>query len=150
MHGLKLLHKRLLNSRAMTHKTRINALMKAVEGLLSGGRLVLTQLGRSLSGPTYEKHRIKCIDRLIGNANLHGERRAIYRQMGQWLLSRVNRPVIVVDWSDVYEGQQFVMLTAAIPLGGRAITLYEEVYPMKQYNSPKSHKRFLKNLASGT
>lgn len=52
-----------------------------------------------------------------------------------------------MDWSDVYEGQQFVMLTAAIPLGSRALTLYEKVYPMKQYNSPKAHKQFLQELS---
>lgn len=63
--------------------------------------------------------------------------------MGRWLLRKVSHPLIVMDWSDVYEGQQFVMLTATIPLGSRAFTLHEKVYPMKQYNSPKAHKQFL-------
>jgi len=147
MHGLKLLHKRLLNSRVRSHKNRLNALMKTVGGLLCGGQLTLTHLGRSLSGAGYEKHKIKCVDRLLGNHKLHGERKAVYRQMAHWLLCRVSRPIIVVDGSDVYEGQAFVMLTAAIPLSGRALTLYEDVYPMKQYNSPKAHKRFLKGLS---
>jgi hypothetical protein len=121
--------------------------MKAVESVLNGGKLTLTHLGRNIPGSSYEKHKIKCIDRLLGNKKLHGERTAVYGQMGRWLLNRVSRPLIVVDWSDVYEGQQFVMLTAAIPVGGRALTLYEKVYPMKQYNSPKAHKQFLHELS---
>ena len=40
------------------------------------------------------------------------------------------------------------MLTAAIPMGGRTLTLFEKVYPMKRYNSPKAHKQFLKELAA--
>ena len=119
MHSIKLLHKRLTGSRAIGHKERLNALMKGVEGLLQGGKLFLTHVGRSMTGKVYEKHKIKCVDRLLGNARLHGERRRLYRQMAQWLLCRVSRPIIVVDWSDVYEGQKYVMLTAAIPLGGR-------------------------------
>jgi len=146
MHAVKLLHKRLLDTRAIKHTYRLGALMKAIEGLLNGGKLTLTHLGRNLAGASYEKHKIKCMDRLLGNKHLHGERCALYRQMGRWLLSQVSRPLIVVDWSDVYEGQQFVMLTAAIPMGGRALTLYEKVYPMKQYNSPKAHKQFLQEL----
>ncbi len=147
MHAIKLLHKRLLNTRAIKHRYRLNALLRAVEGLLKGGKLTLTHLGRNLPGVSYEKHKIKCMDRLLGNPKLHKERFALYRQMGIWLLSKVSRPLIVVDWSDVYEGQQFVMLTAAIPLGSRALTLYEKVYPMKQYNSPKAHKQFLQALS---
>jgi len=67
--------------------------------------------------------------------------------MGQWLLCQLSRPVIVVDWSDVYEGRRFVMLTTGIPMGGRTLTLYEEVYPIKQYNNPKAHRQFLQSLA---
>ena len=38
------------------------------------------------------------------------------------------------------------MLKAAVPVGGRAITLYEEVHPLHHYNSPKTHRRFLERL----
>lgn len=85
--------------------------------------------------------------RLLGNRHLHKEQQRVYRQLGQWLLSQVRRPLIIVDWSDVYEGQQFLMLTASIPMGGRMLTLYEEVYPITQYNSPTAHDRFLRGLA---
>lgn len=147
MDALKLLHKNILKSQVITHQYRLTAVMKAVESILCGGKLTLTHLGRNLPEKIYEKHKIKCIDRLLGNSKLHNERHALYRLMGHWLLCGVKHPVIIVDWSDVYEGQKFVMLTAAIPVGGRTLTLFEQVYPMKQYNSPKAHKQFLKELA---
>jgi hypothetical protein len=34
-----------------------------------------------------------------------------------------------------------------VPVGGRALTLYEEVYPLKQHNSAKANKAFLKALS---
>lgn len=79
MHAVKLLHKRLLNTRAIKHRCRLHALMKAVEGLLIGGKLTLTHLGRNLPGAIYEKHKIKSMDRLLGNLKLHGERNALYQ-----------------------------------------------------------------------
>jgi hypothetical protein len=39
-----------------------------------------------------------------------------------------------------------VVLKAASPVGGRAITLYERVFPFKRYNSPSAHGEFLRDL----
>jgi hypothetical protein len=36
---------------------------------------------------------------------------------------------IIVDWSDFELGRAWVMLKAAVPVGGRAISLYERVFP---------------------
>jgi hypothetical protein len=38
------------------------------------------------------------------------------------------------------------MLRAAVPLGGRAVPVYEEVHPLRRYNSPRTHRRFLQHL----
>lgn len=38
------------------------------------------------------------------------------------------------------------MLKAAVPVGGRAISLYEQVFPFKRYNSPGAHREFLRAL----
>lgn len=40
------------------------------------------------------------------------------------------------------------MLKAALPVGGRAISLYERVFPFKRYNSPGAHLEFLRHLRS--
>lgn len=146
MHGIGLLHKWLVNTCPAIHLARIGAVVKVVEGLLGGGKLALTHLGRHLNTHAFAKHNIKCVDRLLGNRHLHHERLDVYRAVAQWVVGTTLRPVILVDWSDCQGGPRYVMLTAAVPLGGRALTLYEEVHPLASYNSPRTHRRFLRRL----
>lgn len=121
-------------------------MLAAVEGLLLGGVLTLTHLGRSLSGQSRTKHKRKRVDRLLGNRHLHRERGQIYQALAQWLLVGVERPVILIDGSDCEPGHAWLMLTAALSVGGRAIPLYEKVHRLSAYNSPRTHQRFLKAL----
>lgn len=130
------------------HESRAKAVVKVVRGLLEGGKAVLTEIGRHVHAGRFEKHGIKCADRLVGNATLHTERVSLYAALARWLLGRTARPWLIVDWSDVELGHQFLMLKAAVPVGGRAVTIYEEVHPLKRYNSPKTHRRFLARLSA--
>ena len=43
------------------------ALMAATESLMGGAQLTLSNLGRRLSGNSRTKHKIKRVDRLLGN-----------------------------------------------------------------------------------
>jgi len=131
---------RWLNSHEVIgHAVRAAVLVRVVGALLTGGRLSLTHLGRNLSGNAREKHQIKTVDRLLGNSHLHEERLGVYRAIARTLLSDARQPVIVVDWSDFQLGRECVMLKAAIPIGGRAISIYERAFPFAQYNSPGAH-----------
>ncbi len=56
------------------------------------------------------------------------------------------RPLIIVDWSDIVEQQRLMLLRAALVIHGRAIPLFERIYPLRQYNSPRTHCRFLAEL----
>lgn len=146
MHVISVLEKWFERNLDFMHRVRAAALFAAVEGLLRGGRLTLSQVGRALSGAGHAKHKIKRVDRLLGNVHLHGERPQIYQALARWLLAGIDRPVIVVDWSDCEPGHEWLMLTAALTVRGRAIPLYEEVHRLSAYNSPRTHKRFLKAL----
>jgi hypothetical protein len=106
----------------------------------------LTHLGRNIGGPAHAKHRIKAADRLLGNVHLHSERLGVYRAIAQTLLRRTSQPVIIVDWSDFQLSRHCVMLKAALPIGGRAISIYERAFPFEQYNSPGAHCEFLREL----
>jgi hypothetical protein len=128
------------------HATRAAAVVRVVRALLTGGKLSLTHLGRSLDGAAHVKHQIKAVDRLLGNQHLHRERDGIYRAIARTLLLGNKRPVIIVDWSDFELGRQWLMLKAAVPVRGRAIALYERVFPFKRYNSPGAHRDFLRAL----
>lgn len=142
----KLLSQWLGDRTVVGHATRAAALVRVVRALLTGGKLSLTHLGRSLDGGAHTKHQIKAVDRLLGNRHLHGELDGIYRAIARTLLIGNKRPVIIVDWSDFELGRQWLMLKAAVPVGGRAIALYERVFPFKRYNSPGAHQDFLRAL----
>lgn len=147
MHTISLLQKWVERNLSFMHRVRGASVVAAVEGLLNGGRLTLSHLGRALSGDGRTKHKIKRIDRLLGNPHLHVERGQVYQALARWLLAGVSRPVIVVDWSDCAPGHEWLMLTAALTVRGRAIPVYEEVHRLSTYNSPRTHRRFLKALA---
>lgn len=127
---------------------RINvALSTSVDSVINGASLSLTSIGRH-NGSNHnniEKHSIKRADRLIGNKTLHGKRLQYYQVIANQFITDKS-PLIIIDWSSVYN-YNFVMLRAAISIDGRAITLYEEVYPNAKHGSHKAHIRFLSNLA---
>ncbi|MGR8932871.1 MAG: IS4 family transposase [Gammaproteobacteria bacterium] len=128
------------------HATRFKALMAAVEAGLSGASVAITALGRAVSGPAYIKHKIKRMDRLIGNPHLGGERFAFYKAMTQWLLHALPMPLILIDWSPLTDDQTQQLLRAALPVGGRSITLYEEVHPGAKLGNRKVQHPFLERL----
>jgi hypothetical protein len=146
MHGISLLKKWLERNAVIGHSARCTALLKVVGALLDGGKLALTHLGRHRAGSAFVKHQIKAVDRLLGNDHLHRERHNIYRALAKTVLRKLSRPTIVVDWADCELERQLLIIRAAVPIGGRTITLYEEVHPMRRYNSPKTHHRFLQQL----
>jgi hypothetical protein len=128
------------------HATRVSAVVTVVEAVVLGAKLALTPLGRNLRSAAFAKHSIKRVDRLLGNAHLHGERSRIYRAVAHRLLAATPRPILLIDWADCGPGHRWLLLRAAVPLGGRAVPIYEEVHPLRRYNSPRTHRRFLAHL----
>lgn len=146
MHAMGLLSRWLDDCTVIRHRARAGALKKGVESVLKGGKLSLTHLGRNRSGDAHVKHQIKAIDRLLGNSHIHAEREAMYRAIAASVLANKRRPVLVVDWSDVGRDRKWAMLKAAVPAGGRGLTVYEQVFPFKRYNTPAAHREFLQAL----
>lgn len=131
------------------HAVRATAVIAVVEALVLGAKLALTPLGRNLRSAAFAKHSIKRVDRLLGNRHLRRERSLIYGAVARWLLAATPRPVLLIDWADCGPGDarhRWLLLRAAVPLGGRALPIYEEVHPLGRYNSPRTHRRFLAHL----
>jgi hypothetical protein len=129
------------------HAARVSAIVTVVEAVVLGAKLALTPLGRNLRSTAFAKHSIKRVDRLLGNVHLHRERALIYHAVAHWLLAATPRPVLLIDWADCGPpGHRWLLLRAAVPLGGRAVPIYEEVHPLRRYNSPRTHRRFLAHL----
>lgn len=145
MQALQLLHKAAGAALPEIHDSRLRALMASVEALLLGRKLWLSELGRHLRGGTKEKHKIKRIDRLLGNPHLQLERRGLYRWLARQLLGDCRHPCIIVDWSDVDAGKTLFILRAAVSVGGRALPLYEEVH--ERCHQAADQRRFLDHLA---
>ncbi len=132
MRVIQLLHKTLFNPVEPIHQIRFNALLAGVESLLNGAFLTVTALGRGVSSPAREKHNIKRMDRLLSNAHLQRERPRLYQALCHYLCATQARPIILVDWTDIVEQDRLMLIRAALAVDGRAIPLYEAIYPLKK------------------
>ena len=101
MHALNILHRIFSTSLPQIHAKRLTSLLAAVESVVSGSRLTLSDMGRGLCGPVAVKHNIKRIDRLLGNSALHTEVPQLYEALVRQSLEGVSMPLIVIDWSDL-------------------------------------------------
>ena len=148
MRPTELLNIQMQSKNNPVHQRRYATLMGAIESAISGKVISVTALGRSWAGDVKEKHRIKRADTLMGNYRLFNDRDYFYRHMSQWLCQKAHRPVIQVDWSTLTSDEKWHLLRASISFHGRALTLYEMVFPQREYGKPQSHQRFLQRLRS--
>lgn len=126
------------------HAIRFATMLAAVDALVRGGRLTLTAIGRHLRSDTAPKHRIKRIDRLLGNPHMHREILLWYSALTQRLMRGCRRPIVLIDWTQTVG--RFDALVAAVPFLGRAIPIYAEVHPHSLFTNRKVHQRFLIRL----
>ena len=146
MQAKKMLHQTLKKSCPQIHQYRLTALVDTVESLVHGQTLTVTGLGRSSLRNISMKHSIKQSDRLIGNSHLYAERQSIYQTVTRRLIGNNPRPLIIIDWSDYTADRRQLLLRASVPVGGRALSLYEEVHPYQAYGNARIQKDFLKTL----
>lgn len=146
MRDIQILHESLENQCPNIHKKRLQSLMDSVQSLLTNDALTLTLLGRSLPSKAKTKHCIKRVDRLLGNNHLHHDRLDIYRWHCHQFCSVNAQPIVLVDWADIREYERLMVLRASIAVDGRSVTLFEQTFTFKNYNSPRSHQQFLDNF----
>jgi hypothetical protein len=126
------------------HAARFSAVLAVVEALIRANRISVTALGRMVRSRARPKHSIKRVDRLLSNPRLHGERQLFFRAIARQVIGDVARPIVLTDWTGVVDG--FSALVAAVPVGGRASTIYAEVHPERDNNKQHIHARFLRAL----
>lgn len=148
MHVGTILHQHLEPLLQHLHRRRLATLLAAVVSCLSGPRLSLTDLGRRFEGKARLRHKIKRSDRLLGNGHLQSEARSIYRALCRVTLKRIGEPLILIDWSDLKADQSLHLLRASLPVGGRSLTLYEEVHPAEATRQPHGIAAFPATLGS--
>jgi hypothetical protein len=148
MHALTILQRCVGPLLAGVHRRRLAVLLEAVAATVSGARLTLTDIARRFAGEADLRHRIKRADRLLGNRHLRHDARGIYGALARMLRTGVTEPLIVIDWSDLKQDQSLHLLRASLPVGGRSLTLYEEVHPQGSLGDRQVQHRFLRHLAA--
>lgn len=146
MHATRFLFKRISRHCQSVHRVRLRALFAAVDTLCEGAPLTVTGLGRWLRSAAKVKHAIKRMDRLVSNNHLHRERLELYGAQAALVLAGVSQPTVVVDWSELSHDRRWQLLRASVPVGGRALTLYEEVHPLSKLGNRAVQRRFLARL----
>lgn len=130
------------------HTARWRALHDVVTSSVNGHALGLVALAVGTPRTTSVRHRVKCVDRLLGNSHLKAHRIDLYAALARQWLCGLPQLLIVVDWSSLTADMQWHWLRASVVCDGRSITVYEEVHPRKHLGSLAVHKRFIKRLAS--
>jgi hypothetical protein len=148
MHALRILQRCVAPLLDGIHRRRLAVLLEAVAATVSGPRLTLTDIGRRFGGGADLRHRIKRADRLLGNRALQCDSRRVYVALARMLLAGLSEPLIVIDWSDLKADQSLHLLRASLPVGGRSLTLYEEVHPQRSLGGRQVQHRFLQRLAA--
>ena len=145
MRASRVLQKCLTRSLEPMHEARSRVLLRSVEALVAGRRLTLMDVARAWPDAARVRAPLKAFDRLLSNRHLHQEREQIYSDMARWLL-RSERPVIIIDWSDLKADKAWCLLRAAVAIGGRTLPVLDMVFPGKQQGTPKAEKLFLDRL----
>jgi len=146
MHALNIVQQLIRLCCPRLHAARLTVLLAAVGAAVRARRLTLTELGRALVGTARPKHDIKRIDRLLGNPHLAAERCELYQGLARRVVGALREPLIVIDWSDLTPNRRWQLLRAAMPIGGRCLTLYEEVHPLAHLGNPRVQQAFLQKL----
>jgi len=82
------------------HAKRAAALTRAIGAVLRGGTVSLSAVALHLGHGVAFGHRLKSVDRLLGNTALHRVRTELYRRLAHRWLKDVRHWLIVVDWSE--------------------------------------------------
>lgn len=133
------------NALITMHKARRDCLFETTYSLLNEAKLTISSLGQNKSGNANVKHKIKSVDRLIGNSKLHKEIPTVYKELFEKLIYCTQELYISVDWSGCC-GNENYMLRASLNYDGRSITLYNEIHPKEKAGNRKVQNNFLNNL----
>lgn len=113
------------------HTKRLQAVMDVATGIQHSQRLSIAAIGRHLKSEAQLKHRIKKVDRLLGNKHLYGELAEVYSGLSQYVFKYIAQDKVapvVVDLCYLKDDHDIQMLSAEVATQGRTLPLYREVF----------------------
>jgi len=140
-------HKYLQQALSGFNKARVKSLLHCSDALVQGKRLTLTEIGRNIAGKAKVKHKIKRVDRLLGNPKLHADLITIYQAIAESFYASLPYLVIAVDWSGCCSSD-YHLLRASLVVDGRSLPIYNMIVETKNLETPQSHASFLKALST--
>ena len=129
------------------HAKRAAACQRVVAAVVLGAALSLSAIALGVRSAAGYRHRVKSVNRLLGNVALHAVRAELYAALAARWLSGVGQLLLVIDWSDLTPDQRWHWLRASVAVEGRSVTLYEEAHPQYRLGNPKVHRQFLARVA---
>lgn len=148
MTAITLLHQHLNEFCPEIHTTRLQSVMDVAAALQSSQSLSLTAIGRQLESETDIKHRIKKVDRLIGNQHLYNELSNLYSGMSDYLfqyLCHIKDVPLIIDLCYMKDTHDIQMLSAEIATKGRSIPIYREIFEINHLKGRS--KEFISRLS---
>ena len=130
--------------RDQIHPARFRAFAEVVEAATRSKRLTLTALGGAVRSTALVRHRIKKVDRLLGNTKLQKERLYWFKALIARLARGQRRLIVLVDWTQIRG--DFWALVASVPFGGRSIPIFAQAYEHDQLGAAEAHLAFLNEL----
>lgn len=130
------------------HVKRLQAVMDVATGVQRSQQLSIAGIGRHLQSDAQIKHRIKKVDRLLGNSHLYSELADIYGGLSQYVFKYIAQDEVaplVIDLCFLKDDQGIQMLSAEVATQGRTIPLYREVF--KKGELKGREKAFLAQLS---
>jgi hypothetical protein len=131
MNANKLLYTHFEEFCETIHSNRLKALMDVAVGVQRSQSLALSAIGRNLPGTAKVKHKIKKVDRLEGNLNLYAELGELYEGLSNYIFKYIAKETstpIIIDLCYLKDNRKVQMLSAEVPLKGRSLPLYREVF----------------------
>ena len=108
-----------LEEKVQMRQSRRKTLAAIVSGAMRMQGTGVLALGRAMGGPTAAKHRIKRVDRFLGNAQVEVD--AVNAALFHQCRPAQGPLVVLADWTDRHTFQQLVF---ALPCNGRALPFY--------------------------
>jgi hypothetical protein len=144
-----LLQKDLITYCPEIHSQRLKAVLDVAAALQGSKNLTITAIGRCLKSEVDIKHRIKKVDRLIGNKHLYNELESLYIGLSQYVFKYISQDKnipIIIDLCFLKDAHDIQMLSAEVATKGRSIPLYREVFEINKLKGKA--KNFLSKLSN--
>lgn len=144
----KLLYEALIKGCPYIHENRLNTVIEVSQALRDSNNLSLSALGRRLKGTSAIKHKIKKVDRLEGNKQLHEEIDSLYQGLSDYVFTYLHQDdtlPIIIDLCFMKDDKAIQMLSAEIAAKGRTIPLYRKIF--NQGELKDQTENFLKELS---